>query len=36
VQAYLSCAFKRLGTDRDVFKQPLESITPAAFKKTLG
>jgi hypothetical protein len=36
VQAYLSWAFERLGTHRDVFKLPLEAITPAAFKMTLG
>lgn len=36
VQAYLTWAFERLGTHRDVFKLPLEAMTPAAFKKTLG
>ena len=36
VQAYLSWAFERLGTHRDVFNLPLEAMTPAAFKKTLG
>ncbi len=36
VQAYLSWAFERLGTHRDVFALPLEGMTPAAFKKTLG
>jgi hypothetical protein len=36
VQAYLSWAFERLGTHRDVFKLPLEAITPSAFKMTLG
>ena len=36
VQAYLSWAFERLGTHRDVFALPLEAMTPAAFKKTLG
>jgi len=35
-QAYLSWAFERLGTHRDVFALPLEAMTPAAFKKTLG
>ncbi|HEX5098303.1 MAG TPA: IS66 family transposase [Polyangiaceae bacterium] len=35
-QAYLAWAFERLGTHRDVFDLPLEAITPAAFKKTLG
>jgi len=36
VQAYLTWAFERLGTHRDVFALPLEDMTPAAFKKTLG
>lgn len=36
VQAYLSWAFERLGTHRDVFGLPLEAMTPAAFKATLG
>ena len=36
VQAYLTWAFERLGTHRDVFALPLEAMTPAAFKKTLG
>jgi len=36
VQAYLTWAFERLGTHRDVFNLPLEAMTPAAFKKTLG
>lgn len=36
VQAYLAWAFERLGTHRDVFGLPLEAMTPAAFKKTLG
>ena len=35
-QAYLAWAFERLGTHRDVFDLPLEQLTPAAFKKTLG
>ena len=35
-QAYLAWAFERLGTHRDVFDLPLEDLTPAAFKKTLG
>jgi len=35
-QAYLAWAFERLGTHRDVFDLPLEELTPAAFKKTLG
>jgi transposase len=35
-QAYLAWAFERLGTHRDVFDLPLEALTPAAFKKTLG
>ncbi len=36
VQAYLTWAFERLGTHRDVFGLPLEAMTPAAFKKTFG
>jgi len=36
VQAYLTWAFERLGTHRDVFGLSLEAMTPAAFKKTLG
>lgn len=35
-QAYLVWAFERLGTHRDMFDLPLEALTPAAFKKTLG
>ncbi|MCG5051503.1 MAG: transposase [Myxococcales bacterium] len=35
-QAYLAWAFERLGTHRDVFGLPLDALTPAAFKKTLG
>ena len=35
-QAYLTWAFERLGTHRDVFALPLEEMTPAAFKKTLA
>lgn len=35
-QAYLAWAFERLGTHRDVFDLPLETVTPAAFKKSLG
>jgi transposase len=35
-QAYLAWAFERLGTHHDVFDLPLEAMTPAAFKKTLG
>ncbi len=35
-QAYLTWAFDRLGTHRDLFALPLEEMTPAAFKKTLG
>jgi transposase len=33
-QAYLTWAFERLGTHRDVFDLPLEALTPAAFKKS--
>ena len=36
VTAYLTWAFERLGTHRDVFALPLEAMTPAAFKKSLG
>lgn len=36
VQAYLSWAFERLGTHRDVFGLAIEEMTPAAFKKTLS
>ena len=36
VHAYLSWAFERLGTHRDVFNLPLEAMTPAAFKATLA
>ena len=36
VQAYLTWAFERLGTHRDVFALTLEQMTPAAFKITLG
>jgi len=36
VQAYLTWAFERLGTHRDAFGLPLEEMTPAAFKSTLG
>ena len=36
VQAYLTWAFERLGTHRDLFALPLGEMTPAAFKKTLG
>nr|PZN25766.1 MAG: hypothetical protein DIU78_09525 [Pseudomonadota bacterium] len=36
LQAYLTSAFERLGTHRDLFDLPLEALTPAAFKKTLG
>ena len=36
IEAYLAWAFERLGTHRDVFGLPLEALTPAAFKNTLG
>jgi len=36
VQAYLTWAFERLGTHRDVFGLSIEEMTPAAFKQTLG
>ncbi len=35
-QAYLTWAFDRLGTHRDLFALPLEEMTPAAFKKSLA
>ncbi len=35
-QSYLTWAFERLGTHREVFGLGLEQLTPAAFKKTLG
>jgi transposase len=35
VQAYLTWAFERLGTRRDLFALSLEDMTPAAFNKTL-
>ncbi len=35
-QAHLAWALESLGTHRDVFALPLEAMTPAAFKKTLG
>ncbi|MBZ0234576.1 MAG: IS66 family transposase [Deltaproteobacteria bacterium] len=33
VQAYLTWAFERLGTHRDLFALPVEQLTPAAFKR---
>lgn len=36
VQAYLTWAFERLGTHRDVFALTIAEMTPAAFKLTLG
>lgn len=36
VQAYLTWAFERLGTHRDVFGLELEQITPAAFKTVMA
>jgi transposase len=35
-QAYLTWAFERLGTHRCQFDLPVEQLTPAAFKSTLG
>lgn len=35
-QAYLTWAFERLGTHRDVFDLPLVDMTPAAFKMSLA
>jgi transposase len=34
IQAYLTWAFERLGTHRDVFALPVEQLTPAAFKRS--
>jgi transposase len=34
VQPYLTWAFERLGTHRDLFALPLDAMTPAAFKLT--
>jgi hypothetical protein len=36
VQAYLTWAFERLGTHRDLFALDLEAMTPSAFKRTLA
>ena len=36
IEAYLAWAFNRLGTHRDLFALPLDQLTPAAFKRTLG
>ena len=36
VERYLAWAFTRLGTHRDVYGLPVEQMTPAAFKRTLG
>ena len=36
VQAYLTWAFERLGTHRDVFALPVEQLTPVAFKRARG
>ncbi len=36
VQAYLTWAFERLGTHRDLYGLPLEAMTPAAYKRSLG
>jgi transposase len=33
LQAYLTWAFERLGTHRDVYALPLEQLTPAAYKR---
>ena len=35
VQAYLTWAFERLGTHREVFDLDLDAMTPAAFKRAL-
>lgn len=36
VQAYLTWAFERLGTHRDLFALPIEHLTPAAFQRVQG
>jgi transposase len=36
VQAYLTWAFERLGTHRDVYGLPIDQLTPAAFKRARG
>jgi hypothetical protein len=36
VQAYLSWAFERLGTHRDIFGLRLDEMTPKAFKNVTG
>ena len=36
VQAYLTWAFERLGTHRDVYDLPIDQLTPAAFKRAQG
>lgn len=33
VQAYLTWAFERLGTHRDIYGLPIDQVTPAAFKR---
>lgn len=35
-QAYMAWVFERLGTHRDLYGLPLEALTPAAFKKSMG
>lgn len=35
VQAYLTWAFERLGTHRDVYALPIDQLTPAAYLRTL-
>ncbi len=34
IQSYLTWAFERLGTHRDVFALPVVQLTPAAFKRS--
>jgi hypothetical protein len=36
VQGYLTWAFERLGTHRDVFGLAVEQMTPAAFKASIA
>ena len=36
VQAYLTWAFERLGTHRDLYALSIEQLTPAAFQRAQG
>ncbi len=33
MQAYLTFAFERLGTHRDLYALPIDQLTPAAFQR---